>query len=454
MNNQEYDNVQPGQPVGDGDEVEATRPSSPIRDDILDDTIAMPNATDARNDLDETIAVAPAAPEAGQSTAEDSENRPTPIDDEIGAIPSGSDRVDDTAPHQVNVPPPGPPASEDIPTDGGKKPKRGRVVIFGILVVILLGVLGGLVGYRFAITDRQQNLQSQVALAAATQFQMGVQDLEAGRYEVARQRFEYVIRLDPQFPGAAEKLAEVMLKMAEQTTPTAAFTPTFEPTSTPDTRNEDEIFNQAQAFMRAGDWVNALITLDALRDTNLNYKTLQVDGMYYIALRYRGVDKILKEGNLEGGMYDLALTEKFGPLDKEADGYRTWARFYLTGASFWEVDWEKVVYYFSQVYPALPNLRDGSGWTTQERYRIALMNYGDKLFIAGDACGARDQYNLALTIGYDQVLVATATQAQLVCSPPTATPVPVTAEPTAAETTETEVTPEETPSETPVTPEP
>jgi hypothetical protein len=62
-------------------------------------------------------------------------------------------------------------------------------------------------------------------------------------------------------------------------------------------------------------------------------------------------------------MYDMSLAEQFGPLDKEADTYRTWARLYITGASFWEIDWEQVINYFSQVYAAVPMLRDGSGVT-------------------------------------------------------------------------------------------
>jgi hypothetical protein len=72
--------------------------------------------------------------------------------------------------------------------------------------------------------------------------------------------------------------------------------------------------------------------------------------MYYIALRYRGVQKIIYEGNLEGGMYDLSLTESFGPLDHEANGFRNWARMYVSGASFWEIDWERVLSFFGHKF--------------------------------------------------------------------------------------------------------
>ena len=93
--------------------------------------------------------------------------------------------------------------------------------------------------------------------------------------------------------------------------------------------------------------------------------------MLYVALRNRGVEKISKQADLEGGIYDLALAERFGPLDLDARGWREWSQWYIRGASFWEVDWAKSISYFSQVAPIAPNLRDASGWTASDRYRIA-----------------------------------------------------------------------------------
>jgi hypothetical protein len=128
---------------------------------------------------------------------------------------------------------------------------------------------------------------------------------------------------------------------------------------------------------------------------------IKVDGMLYLALRNRGIDKIIKLGDLEGGMYDLALAERFGLLDTEAQGFLTWAKLYITGASFWELDWQQAVFYFSQVAPQLPGLRDGSGWTAMDRYRLALIGFGDTLLLLGDPCQAMEQYQQSLAIGYD-----------------------------------------------------
>ncbi len=71
----------------------------------------------------------------------------------------------------------------------------------------------------------------------------------------------------------------------------------------------------------------------------------RVDGLLYLSLRSRGVQKIYKERNLQGGIYDLAVAEKFGPIDLQVKTARNLARLYLYGVSFWEVDWAKAVEY-------------------------------------------------------------------------------------------------------------
>ena len=333
--------------------------------------------------------------------------------------------------------PPVPPEDEPANTKPQhKKPRRFVWILSGFFLMLLLAAAGGLLGYRSAIQKRIAAQQDQIAMIATTQYQLGVNELDAGNYTMARKRFEYVISLDPSFPGAAEKLTDVMLKMALITTPTPVVEAGPAPTATPDLRGAEAIFNQAVQVYRGQDWNATIATLDRLRDEDITYRTLEVDGMYYMALRFRGIQKIVQEGNLEGGMYDLSQAERYGPVDSQADQYRTWARYYLTGSSFWDVDWPKAIDYFYQVYAALPNLRDGSGWTAMERYRKASIAYGDQLVAAGEYCMARDQYRNALSLGGDELLAPTATAVQLICEPPTPTPAPTaTPAPTSVEPT-------------------
>jgi hypothetical protein len=163
-------------------------------------------------------------------------------------------------------------------------------------------------------------------------------------------------------------------------------------------RGVEELFTQAQQKIAASDWDGAQAVLDSLRKKNPDYQTIQVDGMYYILLRNRGMDKILVQHNLEGGIYDLSLAERFGPLDNTAAGLRNFSRVYLTGASLWGVDWEKVVYYFQQLAVTLPNLSDSSNYTAAQRYYLALIEYGKVLLTKDKPCDAQIQFDLAWAI--------------------------------------------------------
>lgn len=355
------------------------------------------------------------------------------------------------------------PAPETAPAPKVRKPRRWPYVLLGILMLILLTGAGGWLGYRAAIQQRKAAMEEARVSTATDHFMLGLVAQGNKQYEVARQQFEYVIKLDPSFPGAQDRLREVMIAMAVVNTPTTAPT-VAEPTLTPtvDMRPQEEIFNQARQQYGSKDWAGLFSSIDSLRRIDPTFRAVEIDGMLYMALRFRGIDKIILEANLEGGLYDLALAEQFGPLDVDARGYRNWSRLYLNGASFWEADWQKVMEYYEQIYPHFPNMRDSSGMTAIERYRIAAKSYADQLFAAGDACGAYEYYQKSLNAVGDGVLEQTATAVYLICYPPTPTAT-VTPEVTATvevppvvETTEAPPPPAETteappPDETPET---
>ncbi len=292
------------------------------------------------------------------------------------------------------------PESPMLTTSAGKK-RRSWVFysLLGLLALVLVALLSGFGGYASGIQIRRSAESTQVSQTVVEQFQLGVQELEQGEYFRARQRFEYVIRMDPAYPGAVEKLADVLLELNTTATPTLVPEPTLTPT--PDLRGVQELFNQSQQFLLNSDWDNAIETLLSLRKTDATFQTVGVDGMLYLALRNRGRDKIINQSDLEGGIYDLTLALRFGPLDSEASGLLNWSTLYITGASFWEIDWGQAAYYFSQVAPHLPNLRDGSGLTASQRYRTALYNYAKLLAQSKRWCDAAAQLEVALAIAGD-----------------------------------------------------
>lgn len=319
------------------------------------------------------------------------------------------------------------------PTPKKVKRRRWPWVLLGILLLIAFAAGGIWLGYGNAIQLRRARMEEQRVTMATEHFMLGMQAQANKQYEVARQQFEYVIRLDANFPGAADKLREVMIAMAVVNTPTPQ--PTIAPptlTPTVDVRPQEEIFNTAKAQYAAQDWDGLFGSIDSLRRIDPQYKAVEIDGMLYVALRNRGVTKILHQANLEGGLYDLALAEQFGPLDVDAQGYRQWARLYLNGSTFWEVDWLRVVEAFEQIYPYFPNMRDASGLTAIERYRIAASSYADQI-VDSDPCKAYDYYQKSLSAVPDSEVENKSAAAYLRCYPPTATPT-------------------ETPTVTPVTP--
>jgi len=327
--------------------------------------------------------------------------------------------------------------------------------ITGILMMLFIIILGVLIGVRGGINQRLEQERSSSLIKALEQYDLGVADLQNGRYENAQQRFEYVLRLDPEYPGAADMLYQALFQLNNKKTQTPTPTPTPTQTATPsisDQAGAEERFINIKALINNERWSEAILEMDLLRKFDLNYRPVDVDGYYYIALRNRGVEKILQLGELEQGIYDLSLAERFAPLDKEADSFRVWARLYLTGASYWDVNWEQVVYYFSQIQPAFPNLRDGSNMTATERLRRGLIKYGDQIAATGDFCKAQTFYEQALALGSDPVAQPTVAWVAEKCwdiQNPTPKPVIETETPTPTPTPEGWVPKEGTPTLTP-----
>lgn len=294
-----------------------------------------------------------------------------------------------------------------------RKAPRWRSILLGILGFILLLALGGFGGYGSAVSARKSAEQQIISQQLSQQYEYALVDIQFGRYDAARQRLEFIIQNDPMYPGAQETLTQVLVL---SNLPTA--TPTASPPPTADYSGAENAFAAAQQLIAAQDWPNALAALDKVRQLDPTYKASLVDGMYYFALRNYGV-ALIGQGNLEGGIYELTLAERFGPLDNTAHILRDNARFYLSAASFWELNWKLATEYFAQLNGS--GLWDGT-MTATERYYIASMRYGDQLFAEGQYCAAYTQYQNAQTVGnLDATAARNANQAYQQCYPPTAT---------------------------------
>lgn len=253
-----------------------------------------------------------------------------------------------------------------------RPPKRGgwrRVLglLGGFLLIVALGALGGM---QAGLASRTSAERLARAVEAETQFQLAQLDMQNGRCDIARDRFEYVSELNSNYPDLIANLSQAYLCANATATPNPSLAEG--PTPTPDMRGMDQAYSDALALLAARSWDELLLTLDTLRTNYPDHHPIEVDGMYYIALRNRGVTRILPPvGDLEGGIYDLNRAARIGPLDTDAVTYRQWAISYIVGQSFWEVDWEQAVQYFLPLATAAPNLHDLSFFTAQERLATA-----------------------------------------------------------------------------------
>jgi len=321
-----------------------------------------------------------------------------------------------------------------------------RKFILGFLLLLLLTlIISATGGYYVGNKKGDESREKITRQVSDEQYQLALEDLEAGRYEIARQRLEYVSRLDPSYPGVAEKLAEALLIL---NAPTA--TAVVVSTPTPNLSPVIELFEQAETAFSEGNWTLAIDTLLLLRVKDPSHRPIEVDGLMFAALRNRGVDRISKEGRLEEGMYDLSRAELFGPLDRDADNWRSWAELYLLANSYMGLDWAKASNYFSQLYAIAPYLKND----TYLKYAISSQAFGDQLFAEKDPCGAESQYQQSLLAWENAELFPTATKAAKSCltaTAPAPPPPPPVEEATPTEGTPPDSEPTETtaPTDTP-----
>ena len=357
-----------------------------------------------------------------------------------------------------------PEVTQPVPAKKKKKDKkkflqrRSSWYLLGILIALLIVLAGAALGIPRGINDRVALAEAQAAPKIASQLELAQTDINEGRYEVAKTRLDWILDemgsylTDDELAVIGPLYSQVLLMLDEEALAMSVTATPSEPTMTPtpDLRGEEELFTTAQGYLAAESWDEAIQALEALREKNLTYRAVKVDGMFYIALRNRGVNKILVEGSLEPGIYDLTLAEQFAPLDSAADSYRAWARYYITGASYWDVNWEQVIYYFEQVYVNFPNLRDGTGMTATERYRQGLIGYANQLAGEEKWCQAQSYFDMAFEIATDPKVQPTAQFVADKCweaqHPPTETPGPTVE--TTPETTTEEPTVEPTPTPT------
>lgn len=313
----------------------------------------------------------------------------------------------------------------------------GKLALFSTLFLLLVVVVSSLWGFQNGRTVKYIRGTVTVRLYLEQQYGLALDEMAGGDYNLAYQRLQYIHQQDPNFSEANEALEQVAAILGE-VTPVVSESQGATPTATLDPRPAQQLFDLALNYYAGGQWDLTLQTISSLRQANPDFRAIEVDGMVYGALRNRGVDKILNQGELEGGLYDFSLAENFGPIDRDAEIYRGWARLYMQGNGFWMAYPDIALEYYGQVAAAAPGLHDLSGMSAFYRYWQSLIQYADQLAASGDWCQAWDYYDEALRANNDGEVDSKSIEAEEKC-------LALTPDPTQPKPTATDVPPSDTP---------
>ena len=277
------------------------------------------------------------------------------------------------------------------------------VILFACAMLTMLAA-SGFAGYYQGTRDREERTLE----TAALHFSRGQQNMQAKKYELATAELEYVLQIAPDYPRAAELLAETRRRMAIVPTPT--------PQATVVSPIHD-IFQQGQAAFQAKDWSKAAELLGQVRAIDPTFQKAAVEDMLFTS-RYNNGQKLLSSNLLEEGILNLDLAAELRPLDQNGATQRELASMYLTASGYWGANWQKAIERFTELYAIAPNYLD-----TGKRLIEAYVNYGEQYTRQGDYCPAERIFSDTLKYGANQVVQARLTEAHQGCISATPTPI-------------------------------
>jgi Tol biopolymer transport system component len=300
----------------------------------------------------------------------------------------------------VDTTPPTPTvATKPVPSRSPAK-KRGISATTVLILAFACGFLGiiaaaGLGGVYAGMQDRTADQQAQ----ADRFYQEGLANRTAGKLQLAKADFEYVLKIDPNYPGAREQIAQIVELLTVKPTPTFAI----------QVNVTQQLYEAGVDAYERKQWKKAIEILTQVRAIDAVYETDRIAQMIYDAALTYGL-QLLKEDRLEESIAYLDQAAYLGPLPAEAETEAQYARMYITARDYWNVNWQKAIESFGELYQIGPGYRD-----TFARYVEAYIQYGDERTRAGDPCAAQTQYEEALKLRPAADLQAAADKAKEAC---------------------------------------
>ncbi|MBP7687617.1 MAG: PD40 domain-containing protein [Thermoflexales bacterium] len=305
-----------------------------------------------------------------------------------------------TAPQPVL--PPSPPASPARRTARRISSTTLLIVLFscGLISLIVASAVGGVV---IGLQDRETDRQAE----ADRYYQEGLANFASGKLELAKADFEYVLRLDPAYPGAQEQIAQVTDRLTVKPTPTSAAL----------TSAIDQLYETGLTAYQAQKWATAIDALAQVRSIDPAYQAAQVSQYLFDASVTYGLE-LIEADRLEEAIAYLDQAAYIRPLPAAAALQAQYAKLYLTARGYWNVNWERAIERFTELYAFAPGYKD-----TFARLVGSYVEYGNERVRAGDSCTAQKQYEEAIKLSPGAALQAKLDQATQVCL--TATPAPI-----------------------------
>ena len=272
-------------------------------------------------------------------------------------------------------------------------------VLMGVAILIIFYGLVGLYAWRQGVQERTDTLAAEHTADLARQLELAQVDIDAGRYELAIRRTDYILADDPSNLEAAALQNEANQLWAILLTPSPTVTPTpLPPTVTPtpsatpiptiDPSNLGRELDDIQINVDNQEWETAVSKLETFRQSYPDYEPLRTAQMLYdsyvgLGLRFTRSDK----GQIERGLVYLAQAETLGTLSEEVAGEVFWAEQYLEGIVYDGINWDAYLSYFRPMCQFAPLFQNSCG-----KLAKGLVAKGSQLTSVLDWCPAVDVY--------------------------------------------------------------
>lgn len=172
------------------------------------------------------------------------------------------------------------------------------VVVIGITTCMCIAVIvmAAVAGYRDELDVIQTEEAADVRATSVVQYELALNDIEAGRWELASERLQFINERIANFEDTANLLQQAAIQLSQtptpvmtntpvppSATPTLTMTPTPEISPTPTMSLIAQAFQDGENFYTTQRWEEAIEMLEIVKDLDPTYRPQDVDRMLFDA---------------------------------------------------------------------------------------------------------------------------------------------------------------------------